>query len=148
MVKIRYADSTNEAYEIFKQLHEKVSYSDIPGSSRRIRTPFIKSYEEYCQEVESESIIFIVEEWKEKVIGYALVKGFPNNLCKISEMYIDSDFQRVGNGRSAVNQIAELAKEEGFTRIQVFSATMATDNFWFRCRFWPINNSDLYERRL
>ena len=154
MISIRYATLDEADFNEFYRMHCDCEYAEIPGWPTTKRAPVIKNYDMYQEEVKAEGIVFILKKEynaeKAEIVGYAVLSANQQNpgACKIEEMYIDKPYQRNGVGRSAVWYISKLAKEDGFSRLEVFSATAATDIFWLKCGFRSLDGSDVYVRRI
>lgn len=140
----RMANVTREDYNAFDTLHRNFRYAElkkeeeIPCVNLRVKT-----YEEYADLAEKEWIYFAVEDGK--VTGYVIITPYEDGSVKLEEIYIASNEQRRGSGRMFVSLLKAFLKKEGFNRIFLLSYNMATDQFWFRCYFRPVNNSEEFE---
>lgn len=141
-VKVRYVTEDLSDYETFMEMHEKFTYLHEDGTEFP-RNPIIKDYEEFKICMQNEEIFIATLD--DEVIGYAVAHGYTDSVCKIEEIYVKPEKRRKGLGKKFVEQIENVAQNEGFRKIQLNSATMATDKFWYKCNFRPLNNSALYE---
>lgn len=142
-MKLRMANLTRGDYETFKQMHLKFRYAEINAADELERKAVIKNYEDYYEYAEKEWVYFAVKDGD--VIGYVILTAYDDMSVKLEEVYIEKSCQRKGYGKKFVKKIVEFLKEEGMKRVEVFSATMATDNFWAECRFRSINGSEVFE---
>lgn len=138
-----------EAYKLFKPMHDGLCYSELNQNFEYPRTPFITSIEEFRENLSEDNIFFIVlKENNEKVIGYIMLSVFTSGVAQIREIMITPENRRHNYGRSAVRKLAEgLKEDEEIRKVKVISATIATDNFYSSCNFrWT--EGDIYEFRL
>ena len=144
-MKIRRAEVTRGDYEIFKKMHLSFRYAEVNETEERARNAVIKNYEDYYIYADNEWIYFAVKDCKE--IGYVVITAYDDLTVKLEELYIATEFQRKGNGKKFVKKIIEFLKECGMSikKLEVFSATMATDNFWAECKFRSVNGSEMFE---
>lgn len=149
-IELRDVDSTESCYNEFKSMHEDVCYSEIDSSLEVKRKPIIKSFKEYQKCINETNMYFIVAE--NAIVGYIIMDAFydekvKENVCKIQEIVIKKEYQKQGYGRKAIKQlITELSGTE-YGIVRVFSATIATDNFYSSCNFRYVYG-DTYEYRL
>ncbi len=141
-VKVRYVTDDISDYETFMEMHENFTYVH-EDEIEFPRKPVIKDYEQFKICVQNEEIF--IATMGDDVIGYAVALGYTDGVCKIAEIYVKPEKRRKGLGKKFVEQIEKVAQSEGFRKIQLNSATMATDNFWHSCNFRPLNGSALYE---
>jgi ribosomal protein S18 acetylase RimI-like enzyme len=143
-IEIRDVERTVECYNVFKEMHENLSYSDSNSKLEVPRAPIIKSFEQYQKTLEQTNIYFIV--YFCNIIGYIIMDAY-DDTCKIQEMCIKPEYRRKGYGRMAIHELISQLKEKEFKVVQVVSATMGTDDFYTSCRFqWK--SGDTYEYRL
>ncbi len=137
------------AYEIFKPMHENLCYSDIDASLESPRKPIFPDFDSFKKALEETNIFFIVlKENKEKIVGYIILNAFNDGSAHIKEIMIKSEERRNCYGRRAVKKLIKILEEdEELTCLKVFSATIATDNFYSSCNFRYISG-DTYEYRL
>lgn len=138
-----------KAYGVFKLLHENLSYSELDPAMEMERQPFITSKEAFVETLNDTNIFFIVlKETEEKVIGYIILPVFNNGIAQIKEIAIASEFKQKGYGKKAMKLLIEgLREDETISVIKVFSATIATDNFYSACNF-RFTSGDTYEFKL
>lgn len=138
-----------EAYKLFKPLHENVCYSELDPTMETKRTPFITSKEAFIETLKDTNIFFIVlKETEEKVIGYIILPVFNSGIAQIKEIMIAPELKQHGYGKKAVKLLIEgLREDETISIIKVFSATIATDNFYSACNF-RFTSGDTYEFKL
>lgn len=146
-MRLRMADATRGDYEIFKEMHLNFRYAEIDCDGEMARKPVIKNYEDYFEYVENEWIYFAVTD-SDEVVGYVVFTAYEDMSLKIQEIYINKKSQRKGKGKKFVGKIIEMAKDEGFKKIELFSATMATDAFWAHCSFRSVNGSEMFEYQI
>lgn len=135
------------AYEAFKELHENLSYSDTSDFPETPRQPLIKNIKEFDEFLKKSNIFFIVlKEEQERIVGYIILDVFNSSgEAKIQEMMVTKKERRRGIGRVAVKSlIDELKEDDTINCVRIFSATMATDNFWSACNFRYLSG-DTYE---
>lgn len=146
-MEMRMAMATREDYNVFSELYNKLQYAGMEsseGSPEFSRTgSAIKSYEDYAELAGKEWIYFGVDEGE--VIGYVIITPYEDLSVKLQEIYINKSNQRRGSGQMLVTLLKEFLKKEGFEKIFLFSASMETDQFWFRCRFHSVDNSEKFE---
>lgn len=144
-MKIRRAEVTRGDYEIFKKMHLSFQYAEVNETEERARNAVIKNYEDYYMYADNEWIYFAVKDCN--VIGYVVITAYDDLTVKLEELYIAKEFQRKGNGKKFVKKIIRFLKECGMPikKLEVFSATMATDNFWAECKFRSVNGSEMFE---
>lgn len=141
-MKLRKAEVTRGDYKTFKEMHLNFQYAEVDISNELPRKPVIKDYEDYMEYAVKEWIYFAVKDGE--VIGYVVITAYDDMGVKFEEMYIDRKYRRQGNGKKFVKKMIEFLKEEGMKRVEVFSVTMATDNFWAECRFRSVNGSEMF----
>ncbi len=141
-VEVRYLTTQISDYETFMEMHQSFAYIHEDETFLE-RNPVIKDYESFKEHAQNEEIFVAMSEGQ--VIGYAIGYGYTEGVCKIHEIYVKPEARRRGVGRKFVEQIKQVAKNEGFRKIQLNSVSMATDNFWSSCNFRPLNYSALYE---
>lgn len=137
------------AYEIFKPIHENVVYSDVPNSPQIIRRMAIKNVKEFDEFLKKSNIFFIFLDGNpDNIVGYIILDVFESGEAKIQEIVIKQEFRMQGFGRRAVKTlIEELKKDKTIKYVRIFSATMATDDFWSACNFRYLYG-DTYEYAL
>lgn len=141
-MKIRRAEVTRGDYETFKKMHLDFRYAEVNETEERVRNTVIKNYEDYYEYAEKEWIYFAVKDGK--VIGYVIITAYDDMGVKLEEIYITKAFQRKGHGKKFVKKIIEFLKENGMKQVELFSATMATDNFWAECKFKSVRDSEMF----
>lgn len=147
-IELRNVDVTQKDYLEFMSMHEKVSYSDVDDKEEVFREPHIHSYEEYQAFIAESNIVFIVCE--DEVKGYIIFDVWdekPITVAKIQEMVIKKEYRRSGYGKRAIKQLFTELSENDIDVVRVFSATIATDNFYSSCNF-RYKSGDIYEYRL
>lgn len=141
-MKIRRAELTRGDYETFQKMHMNFRYAEVNDVEERVRNAVIKNYEDYYEYAEKEWVYFAVKD--NNVIGYVVITAYEDGGVKLQEVYITKEFQRKGHGKKFVKKIIEFLKENGMKQVEVFSATMATDNFWAECRFRSVKGSEMF----
>lgn len=141
-MKIRRAEVTRGDYESFNKMHLEFRYAEMNVSEELARKPVIKNYEDYFEYATREWIYFAEEEGK--IIGYVIITAYDDMGVKFEEIFIDRKQQRKGYGKKFVKKMIKFLKEAGMKKIEVFSATMATDAFWAECNFRSVNGSELF----
>ncbi len=136
MLDVRYATEQLSDYESFMKLHKSFKYSESNPENEMEREMVIKNYEEYKEYIEN--IFFAV--LNGEIIGYAVMDVEEDDLitCIIREIYVKSNLQKRGYGRSFVEEIKKVAKAEGFKKIRLISANITTDKIWFLLGFRPV----------
>ncbi len=139
-MEVRYAKQ--EDYPQFEKLHGQFFYAGLTEQRAKITV----SKEIFDKLVATESLFLAFGQ--NELIGYAVMQGYDDGTCKIEEIFISPDSQRRGYGFAFILEIKKKAKSEGFTKIELMSATYESDRFWEKCRFVSRNGSDLYETKL
>lgn len=142
-MKLRMANLTRGDYETFKQMHFQFRYAEMNTAEELERKAVIRSYEDYYEYAQKEWIYFAVKDGE--AVGYVVLTAYDDMTVKLEEVYIKKSCQRNGYGVKFVKKIIEFLKENGMKKVEVFSATMATDNFWAECRFRSVNGSEMFE---
>ncbi len=142
-MKLRKADLTRGDYETFKRMHLQFRYAELNAAQELERKAVIKNYEDYYEYAQKEWIYFAVKDGEE--VGYVVLTAYEDMTVKLEEVYIRKDCQRKGHGKKFVKKIVEFLKENGMKKVEVFSATMATDYFWAECRFRSVGGSEMFE---
>lgn len=136
-----------ESYAIFKPNHENLCYSDIESEPQIQRTSFITSFEQYQKFLEESNIFFITTS-EENEVGYIILDVTTDGTARIREMMIKPEFRGCGYGKKAVKKLLEgLSEDEEIKVVTVFSATIATDNFYSSCNF-RYESGDTYKYQL
>ncbi len=149
-IELRDVDSTESCYNEFKSMHENVCYSEIDSNLETQRPPIIRSFEEYQEFVKQTNIYFIIAE--NAIVGYIIMDAFydemvRDNVCKIQEIVIKKEYRKQGYGRKAIKQLISELSDTEYGIVRVFSATIATDNFYSSCNFRYVHG-DTYEYRI
>ncbi len=139
-MEVRYAKQ--EDYPKFEKLHGQFFYAGFIDQRRKITVP----KEVFDKLVATESLFLAFKQ--NELIGYSVMQGYTDGACKIEEIFISPDYQRRGYGFAFIMKIKEQAKKEGFTKIELMSATYESDRFWEKCRFVSKDGTDLYEINL
>lgn len=142
-MKLRMANLTRGNYETFSQMHLKFRYAELDTAEELQRKAIIKNYEDYYEYAAKEWIYFAEEDGE--AVGYVIITAYDDMSVKLEEVYIERSCQRKGYGKKFVKKIIEFLKENGMKKVEVFSATMATDYFWAACRFRSVNGSEMFE---
>ncbi len=142
-MKLRMADLTRGDYDTFRQLHLNFRYAEINSTEEIERKAVIKNYEDYYEYAEKEWIYFA--EKGGEIIGYVILTAYDDMSVKLEEIYIKRSCQRKGYGKKFVKKIIDFLKENGMKKVEVFSATIATDMFWAECYFRSVNGSEMFE---
>lgn len=137
------------AYEIFKQMHEKLCYSDINPDWEIPRKPLISDFDTFKETLDNTNIFFVDLKGDEnKTVGYIILNVYTSGSASIQEIMIKPEERRKGYGRRSLKKLIEVLKEDDeIATVKVISATMATDNFYSSCNF-RYTSGDLYEYRL
>lgn len=134
-------------YAIFKPNHENLAYSDIDPKLEFPRTPSINTIQEYQKLLESSNLFFIVEETGNEV-GYIILDVTTDGTAKIQEMMVKKEFRGRRYGAKAIKALIQgLSEDEEIKEVTVFSATIATDNFYSSCDFRYVGG-DTYKYQL
>lgn len=142
-MKLRMADVTRGDYKTFNQMHLAFRYAEINPNLEMERKPVIKDYEDYYIYAGNEWIYFAMKDGDE--IGYVVMTAYDDMSVKLEEVFICKKYQQKGNGKKFVKKIVEFLKDNGMKKVEVFSATMATDAFWAACNFRSVNGSEMFE---
>lgn len=142
-MKLRMADLTRGDYETFKQMHLQFRYAELNTALELERKAIIKNYEDYYEYAQKEWIYFAVKDGEP--VGYVVLTAYDDMTVKLEEVYIKKSCQRKGYGKKFVKKIIEFLKENKMKKVEVFSATMATDYFWAECRFRSVGGSEMFE---
>lgn len=145
-MKIRVAKLTKGDFKAFYEMHVLFRYAEYNPADELEREPVIKDYDDFMEYVQKEWIYFAVQDGE--VIGYAIITAFEDMSVKIEELYVSRKHQREGYGKKFVKKFIEFLKENDMKRVEVFSATIATDNFWSECNFRSVNGTEMYEYKI
>ena len=136
------------AYEVFKPMHDNLSYSDIDSKVEYLRKPRYPDFKSFKEALDQINIFFIVNENEDKVVGYIILDVLNHGPAYINEIMVEREERKRGYGKKAIQALIEGLKEDKDIEVlRVISATMATDNFYSACNFRYIAG-DVYEYRL
>lgn len=134
MLEIRFMQANVKDYQVFKPMHENLSYIDVGSMPSYPRAPTITDYETFIKEIKQNNFFFI--DLNGQPIGYIILDAFNSGISQIREICIIPKYQRHGYGKEAIRQLVEILKaDDTISVIKVISATIATDFFYKNCGF-------------
>lgn len=128
-MKINVECATLKDYPKFKELHKRYLNANANHHENEKQEEA-----EFINYVERESLLIAYV--NDIAIGYAMLNGYDDGSCEIYQIFIAPEEQNNGYGKQLVDYIMEMAKQEGFKKLNVFCLDIDADRFWMlKCGF-------------
>ena len=85
------------AYEIFKPMHDNLSYSDIDSKVEHLRKPRYPDFKSFKEALDQINIFFIVNENEDRVVGYIILDVLNHGPAYINEIMVEREERKRGN---------------------------------------------------